>query len=92
VFAQSIWNSAGSGALDGNWGQVWIQVQTIVVAGAYSAVATGGLLWIIGRFAPLRASPEEESLGMDVTQHGEEAYGSGEGAILVIEEERGTRK
>jgi ammonium transporter, Amt family len=32
---------------------------------------------------PLRASEREEALGMDVVQHGEEAYASGEGAILV---------
>jgi Amt family ammonium transporter len=33
--------------------------------------------------APLRASQKEEGIGMDVTQHGEEAYSRGEGAILV---------
>lgn len=92
IFAQSIWNPGGSGALDGNWYQVLTQIEAIAVAGAYSAVATWVLLFIIGRFAPLRASLEEEGLGMDVTQHGEEAYGSGEGAILVIEDEREIRK
>jgi Amt family ammonium transporter len=34
----------------------------------------------------LRATAKEESLGMDVTQHGEEAYTSGEGAILLASE------
>jgi Amt family ammonium transporter len=28
----------------------------------------------------------EEALGMDVTQHGEEAYATGEGAILITPE------
>ena len=37
-------------------------------------------------FARLRATAREEGLGLDVTQHGEEAYGSGEGAILVLPE------
>jgi Amt family ammonium transporter len=32
------------------------------------------------------AAAREEGLGLDVTQHGEEAYGSGEGAILVLPE------
>jgi ammonium transporter, Amt family len=32
----------------------------------------------------LRAAPRSEGLGMDVTQHGEEAYTNGEGSILVI--------
>ncbi len=37
----------------------------------------------MGALFPLRASEREEALGMDVTQHGEEAYITGEGAILV---------
>ncbi len=32
---------------------------------------------------PLRSTEREEALGMDVAQHGEEAYAAGEGAILV---------
>ena len=32
---------------------------------------------------PLRATAHEEALGMDLVSHGEEAYASGEGAILV---------
>jgi Amt family ammonium transporter len=38
---------------------------------------------VIGLVMPLRASDREQSQGMDVAQHGEEAYTSGEGAILV---------
>jgi Amt family ammonium transporter len=38
---------------------------------------------------PLRASQRDEALGMDVVQHGEEAYVTGEGAILVIPEDGG---
>jgi Amt family ammonium transporter len=40
----------------------------------------------MGALMPLRASEHEEAIGMDVTQHGEEAYASGEGAILVTTE------
>jgi Amt family ammonium transporter len=32
---------------------------------------------------PLRATPGDEALGMDVVSHGEEAYVTGEGAILI---------
>jgi ammonium transporter, Amt family len=35
---------------------------------------------------PLRATEHEEALGMDIVQHGEEAYATGEGAILVSTE------
>jgi Amt family ammonium transporter len=31
----------------------------------------------------LRAVPRVEGVGMDLSQHGEEAYASGEGSILV---------
>ena len=41
---------------------------------------------------PLRGPEHDESLGMDSIYHGEEAYPSGEGAILVTAEagERGS--
>ena len=32
---------------------------------------------------PLRATEREEALGMDIVSHGEEAYATGEGALLV---------
>ena len=44
------------------------------------------LLRVIGAVMPLRASERDETLGMDVVQHGEEAYSTGEGAILVTPE------
>ena len=42
------------------------------------------LLKLIGVLMPLRVEETDEGLGLDVTQHGEEAYASGEGAILVL--------
>ena len=41
------------------------------------------ILKVLGALMPLRASEHEEAVGMDVVQHGEEAYATGEGAILV---------
>ena len=35
---------------------------------------------------PLRALERDEAVGLDVAEHGEEAYTSGEGAILVMPE------
>jgi ammonium transporter, Amt family len=37
----------------------------------------------LGLVLSLRALPRIEGVGMDVSQHGEEAYASGEGSILV---------
>ena len=38
---------------------------------------------------PLRGSDKDEAIGMDIIHHGEEAYATGEGAILVTSEAGG---
>jgi Amt family ammonium transporter len=83
VFAQRAWNGTADGALFGNLSQLGIQVVAVLVTIAYSAVGTFVILKVIGAVSTLRATGKEEGIGMDVTQHGEEAYSRGEGAILV---------
>jgi Amt family ammonium transporter len=39
---------------------------------------------------PLRVSRHEEAVGLDIVEHGEEAYGTGEGAILVMHDVDGS--
>ena len=51
---------------------------------AYAFIVTFILLKIVGAVMPLRASEHDEAVGMDVVYHGEEAYPTGEGAILVM--------
>ena len=34
-----------------------------------------------------RAVPKEEGVGMDIVNHGEEAYSTGEGAVLLLDDE-----
>jgi Amt family ammonium transporter len=74
VFAQKALNGVADGALFGNPSQLLVQglavLSTIVYSGALSFV----LLKAIGLVTPLRAGVNEESAGLDVTQHGEEAY------------------
>ncbi|MBA3893347.1 MAG: hypothetical protein H0X69_06575, partial [Gemmatimonadales bacterium] len=80
-------NSAGSdGLLAGNPGQLVTQALGVGAAMLYSAAATFALLKVLGLVTALRPVPKSEGMGMDVTQHGEEAYASGEGSILVISE------
>jgi Amt family ammonium transporter len=87
VFASKVWNSAGNdGLLAGNPSQLMTQALGVGAAILYSAVATFVLLKVLGLVTALRAAPKTEGMGMDVTQHGEEAYTSGEGSILVISE------
>ncbi len=87
VFASKVWNAAGTdGLLAGNPGQLMTQALGVGAAIAYSAGATFVLLKVLGLVTALRAAPKSEGMGMDVSQHGEEAYASGEGSILVISE------
>ena len=86
VLAQKTWNGTADGLLFGNPRQAAVQALAVLAVIAYSGAATYGLLRLVGAFAPLRAGAREEGLGLDVTQHGEEAYARGEGAILVLHE------
>ncbi len=86
VFAQKAWNeSGGDGLLAGNARQLGVQAIAIAATLIYSGVATFILVRVIGAITRLRTDPREEGMGLDFTQHGEEAYSRGEGAILVID-------
>ena len=83
VLAQAAWGGS-NGLIGGNPRQVLVQAAGIVAAMLFSGVMTFGLLRVIAAFAPLRASGREEARGLDVVEHGEEAYTTGEGAILLV--------
>ena len=74
VLAEKSLNGLFDGALYGNPGQVLIQGTAVVTAMVYSGVVSFVLLKVIGLIVPLRATDEEESVGLDITQHSEEAY------------------
>ncbi len=83
-FAQRSWNGVSNGLLYGHPGQLGWQAMAVLVGPAYAFAGTYVILRVIGLFMPLRVTPREEALGMDIVQHGEEAYTTGEGAILVV--------
>ena len=83
ILAQKSWNGVADGALFGNPRQLLIQLAAVLATIVYSAIATFVIIKAIGFGFNLRASAKEEGIGLDVTQHGEEAYSRGEGAILV---------
>jgi ammonium transporter, Amt family len=85
-FAQHSWNRVSNGLVYGHPGELGWQVLAALAGPAYAFVATYVLLRLLGLVMPLRAGPRSEAVGMDVVQHGEEAYTSGEGAILVTTE------
>ena len=82
-FAQAAWNGVSDGLLYGNVAQLGDQALAAIAAPAYAFGATFALLKLIGLFSPLRVTADEEALGMDIVSHGEEAYPTGEGTILV---------
>jgi ammonium transporter, Amt family len=83
LFAQLSWNGAADGLIYGDPAQLGEQALAALAAPAYAFGATFVLLKLIGLVSPLRANTRDEALGMDVVSHGEEAYATGEGAILV---------
>ena len=63
------------GLIDGNWKQVLIQVAAI----AATMVFAFGVSWLLAKALKatmgLRVKEEEEAVGLDISQHGENAYG-----------------
>jgi Amt family ammonium transporter len=84
LVAQIGWNGVADGLVYGDGGQFWSQVVAAAVTPAYAFIVTFILLKAVGAVMPLRASEHDEAVGMDVVYHGEEAYPTGEGAILVM--------
>jgi Amt family ammonium transporter len=84
LVAQAGWNGVADGLFYGDAGQFWSQALAAIVTPAYAFIATFILLKLVGAVMPLRATERDEAIGMDVVQHGEEAYVTGEGAILVL--------
>jgi Amt family ammonium transporter len=76
IFASVAVNSAGAdGLIYGGFMQVLKQLAGIVAVGAYAFAAT----WILGKLVDvtmgLRVGQMEETVGLDISQHGERAYG-----------------
>jgi Amt family ammonium transporter len=76
IFASASVNSAGAnGLIHGNWMLLGKQVLAIAVVWVFAF----GMTWIIGKVIDmtmgLRVNATEESVGLDISQHGESAYG-----------------
>jgi len=74
VFAEKSLNGVFDGLIAGNPGQVGIQAMAVLTALVYSGVVSFILLKVINIVIPIRADASDESTGLDLTQHGEEAY------------------
>ncbi|HMS03820.1 MAG TPA: ammonia channel protein, partial [Gemmatimonadaceae bacterium] len=75
VFATTSVNSAGAdGALYGNLSLLWVQLLAVVATGAFAAVATAALYFLVRAIVPMRVPVSAEVMGIDLSEHGEEAY------------------
>jgi Amt family ammonium transporter len=78
VFAQKALNGVADGLLFGNAAQLGIQAAAVAATILYSGIMSFVLLRLVASVVPLRADAAQEEEGLDVTQHGEEAYVHGE--------------
>jgi len=75
VFATKLANPAGGdGLLAGNAAQMGVQLLAVLATIAFAALGTLGILALVQVTVGARADVPEESAGLDLSQHGEEAY------------------
>ena len=67
--------SGAKGLVDGNWLQVPIQIVAIAAIVAFAFSTTWLLAKLVDVTIGLRVTREEETVGLDISQHGERAYG-----------------
>ncbi len=74
VFATQAVTGGAQGALYGDWHQLWVQIVATGASIAYSAILTFILFKIVDKAIGIRSTPQEESIGLDISEHGEIAY------------------
>jgi len=75
LLASKAVNAGGAdGLLQGNGAFFAVQALTVVVVGLFSAGGTWVILKAVDRVIGLRVTPEEERMGLDLSQHNERAY------------------
>ncbi|WP_260286533.1 ammonium transporter [Peribacillus aracenensis] len=75
LFATASVNESGAnGLFYGDFNLLWKQLVAIVATYIFVAVVTYIVAKVINLFVPLRVSEEDESMGLDLTLHGEKAY------------------
>jgi ammonium transporter, Amt family len=75
VFCTLAVNPDGAdGLMFGNAAQMWPQFAGVAATVVYAAVVSAIILFAIDRLLGLRVKSTEEEVGLDLDQHGEEAY------------------
>ncbi len=74
VFATTAINSAGRGLIDGNPGQLLVQLLAVGATIAYAVGATFVIVKVVDLVLGLRVNAHQEEMGLDLSVHGEAAY------------------
>jgi len=75
IFASKVINSAGAdGLLFGNPGQLWLQLVATVTTLVFCFVGAFIILKVVDALVGLRVEEDDEYSGLDISQHGENAY------------------
>ena len=89
VFALKVVNPAGAdGLLAGNPGQVLVQLLAVSATVVFAAVGTAVILKVVQATMGARSGVRDEMAGLDLSEHGEEAYfgGSALGGSVIVQE------
>ena len=74
VFATTAINSLGRGLIDGNPGQLAIQLAAVGATIAYAVISTFVIVKVVDLVLGIRVPQGEEEVGLDLAVHGEVAY------------------
>ncbi|MFY9528369.1 MAG: ammonium transporter [Candidatus Acidiferrales bacterium] len=74
IFKDASGNTLASGVLEGNAHQLLNQFVAVLIAWTLAVVGTLIILKIVDKVIGLRVSEDEETQGLDLSQHGEEGY------------------
>ncbi len=74
LFATAAIQGSYKGLFYGNPAQFLIQVKAVLATIVYSGVLTAIIFWIVDKTLGIKATSDEETTGLDISQHGEIAY------------------
>jgi len=84
VFATKVANPAGgNGWLAGNFAQMGVQLVAVLTTVALAATGTAVIMALVNATLGARADVREQLTGLDLSEHGEEAYFGDQGATSV---------
>ncbi|SDR97567.1 ammonium transporter [Paenibacillaceae bacterium GAS479] len=68
-------NTGKGGLIDtGSWDQLWVQIESVAVSGAYAFAVSFIILAVMKKVMGLRVTEEQEIAGLDLSEHGNYGY------------------